>query len=67
LGEYSTAGKLMGSLIGGNLWVEGLFARTLYPSLYKMHQVALHGYWKTALGSANRWLTRSTEPRVKLH
>lgn len=31
------------------------------------HQVALHGYWKTALGSASRWLTRSTEPRVKLH
>ena len=67
LGEHSTVGKLMGSLIGGNLWVEGLFARTLYLSLYKMHQVALHGYWKTALGSASRWLTRSTEPRVKLH
>lgn len=67
LGEYSTVGNLMGSLVGGNLWVEGLFARTMYLSLYKMHQVALHGYWKTALGSASRWLTRSTEPRVKLH
>jgi NADH dehydrogenase len=67
LGEYSTVGNLMGSLIGGNLWVEGLFARTMYLSLYKMHQVALHGYWKTALGSASRLLTRSTEPRVKLH
>jgi len=67
LGEYSTVGNLMGSLIGGNLWVEGLFARTMYLSLYKMHQVALHGWWKTALGSASRWLTRGTEPRVKLH
>ena len=67
LGEYSTVGNLMGSLVGGNLWVEGLFARTMYLSLYKMHQVALHGWWKTALGSASRWLTRSTEPRVKLH
>ena len=67
LGEYSTVGNLMGSLIGGNLWVEGLFARTMYLSLYKMHQVALHGYWKTALGTASRLLTRSTEPRVKLH
>ncbi len=67
LGEYSTVGNLMGSLVGGNLWVEGLFARTMYLSLYKMHQVALHGYWKTALGSASRLLTRSTEPRVKLH
>ncbi len=67
LGEYSTVGNLMGSLVGGNLWVEGLFARTMYLSLYKMHQVALHGYWKTALGSASRLLTRTTEPRVKLH
>jgi NADH dehydrogenase len=67
LGEYSTVGNLMGALVGGNLWVEGLFARTMYLSLYKMHQVALHGYWKTLLGSASRWLTRSTEPRVKLH
>jgi NADH dehydrogenase len=67
LGEYSTVGNLMGSLVGGNLWVEGLFARTMYLSLYKMHQVALHGWWKTALGSASRLLTRSTEPRVKLH
>jgi NADH:ubiquinone reductase (H+-translocating) len=67
LGEYSTVGNLMGALVGGNLWVEGLFARTMYLSLYKMHEVALHGWWKTALGSASRWLTRSTEPRVKLH
>ncbi len=67
LGEYSTVGNLMGSLVGGNLWVDGLFARTVYLMLYKMHQVALHGWWKTALGSASRLLTRSTEPRVKLH
>ncbi len=67
LGEYSTVGNLMGALVGGNLWVEGLFARTMYLSLYKMHQVALHGWWKTLLGSASRLLTRSTEPRVKLH
>jgi NADH:ubiquinone reductase (H+-translocating) len=67
LGDYSTVGNLMGSLVGGNLWVDGLFARTMYLSLYKMHQVALHGWWRTALGTASRLLTRSTEPRVKLH
>lgn len=67
LGEYSTVGNLMGSLVGGNLWVEGLFARWMYLSLYKMHELALHGFWKTALGSASRILTRGTEPRVKLH
>jgi NADH dehydrogenase len=67
LGDYSTVGNLMGSLVGGNLWVEGLFARTMYLSLYQMHQVALHGWWKTMLGSASRLLQRGTEPRVKLH
>ncbi|MBX3607792.1 MAG: NAD(P)/FAD-dependent oxidoreductase [Piscinibacter sp.] len=67
LGEYSTVGNLMGALVGGNLWVEGLFARWMYLSLYKLHELALHGFWKTALGSASRILTRGTEPRVKLH
>ncbi len=67
LGEYSTIGNLMGALLGRNLWVEGMFARWMYLSLYKMHEVALHGYWKTALGSAGRFITRRTEPRVKLH
>ena len=67
LGEYTTVGNLMGALVGGNLWVEGLFARAMYRSLYTMHEVALHGWWKTTLGSASRALTRSTGPRVKLH
>lgn len=67
LGEYSTVGSLMGGLGGGSLWVDGLFARTMYLLLYKMHEVALHGFWKTALSSASRFLARRTEPRVKLH
>jgi NADH dehydrogenase len=67
LGKYSTVGNLMGALVGGNIWVEGLFARLMYVSLYKLHEIALHGYWHTFLGSASRLLTRRTEPRVKLH
>ncbi len=67
LGEYSTVGNLMGTLTGGNLWVEGLFARMMYLSLYKMHELALHGFWKTALDTLARLITRRTEPHVKLH
>jgi NADH:quinone reductase (non-electrogenic) len=67
LGEYSTVGNLMGSLTGGNLWVEGWFARIMYLSLFKMHELALHGFWKTALDTAARIITRRTEPHVKLH
>jgi NADH dehydrogenase len=27
----------------GGVWVEGLIARFMYLSLYKMHEIALHG------------------------
>jgi NADH:ubiquinone reductase (H+-translocating) len=67
LGEYSTVGNLMGPLFGRNLWLEGGFARLMYLSLYKMHELALHGWWKVTLDTAARLITRRTEPHVKLH
>jgi NADH:ubiquinone reductase (H+-translocating) len=67
LGEYSTVGNLMGSLVGGNIWIEGYFARIMYVSLYKLHELALHGIWKVALDTLARMITRRTEPHVKLH
>jgi len=67
LGEHSTVGNLMGGLLGGNLWVEGLFARLMYNSLYKMHELALHGVTKVVLDTLARRITRRTEPHVKLH
>lgn len=67
LGEYSTIGSLMGFLVGGSLFIEGLFARLMYNSLYKMHELALHGPAKVALDTLARLITRRTEPQVKLH
>jgi NADH dehydrogenase len=67
LGEYSTVGNMMGGLIGGSLMIEGLFARLMYESLYKMHELALHGSVKVALDSLARLIVRRTEPHVKLH
>ncbi|WP_296713505.1 NAD(P)/FAD-dependent oxidoreductase [Rhodoblastus sp.] len=67
LGEYSTVGNMMGGLIGGSLMVEGLFARMMYLSLYKMHELALHGPAKATLDTMARIITRRTEPHVKLH
>ncbi|MEY3464960.1 MAG: hypothetical protein RL603_558 [Pseudomonadota bacterium] len=67
LGEYSTVGSLMGNFVGGSIWIEGLFARWMYMSLYKMHEIALHGFWKTALTTLGRTIAAQTEPRVKLH
>lgn len=67
LGEYSTVGSLMGALLGGSIFIEGLFARLMYVSLYNMHLYALHGFAKTLFDTLARLITRRTEPRVKLH
>ncbi len=67
LGEYSTVGNLMGFLAGRSLFIEGHFARLMYRSLYKMHEIALHGWAKVGLETLSRALTRRTEPQVKLH
>ena len=67
LGAYSTVGSLMGKLVGPSLFIEGYFARLMYQSLYKLHQLALHGPAKVALDSFARIITRRTEPHVKLH
>ena len=67
LGEYSSVGSMMGGLIGGSLMVEGLFAKFMYISLYKMHQLALHGWVKVALDTISRLIHRRTHSIVKLH
>lgn len=67
LASYSTVGNLMGSLNKGSLFIEGRLARWVYISLYRMHQIAIHGFIKTGLvmlaGRLNKWL----RPRLKLH
>ena len=67
LASYSTVGSLMGNLSKGSLFIEGRLARLVYISLYRMHQLAIHGVIKTGLvmigGSLNKWL----RPRLKLH
>ncbi|HVZ03285.1 NAD(P)/FAD-dependent oxidoreductase [Hyphomicrobium sp.] len=67
LGKYSTVGSLMGFVSGKSLRVEGWFAKIMYRSLYKMHEMALYGPIKVALDTLSRLLTRRTEPQVKLH
>jgi NADH dehydrogenase len=67
LGAYTTVGNLMGALSGGSLFIEGFIARTMYRSLYKLHLMALHGFWSTALQTLARIITRRTEAHVKLH
>jgi NADH:ubiquinone reductase (H+-translocating) len=70
MSQYSTVGSLMGNIakLGSqSVFIEGLFARMVYISLYKMHQVALHGFIRTGLTTVANLLTRRNKPRMKLH
>lgn len=67
LSEYGTVGYLMDVLTGRSVRVQGLFARAMYKSLYKMHQEALHGAPKVVLETIAGLIERRTEPRIKLH
>jgi len=67
LGRYSTVGNLMGSLLGGSMFVEGLIARLMYLMLYQMHLSALHGVVSVVFRLLGKVISRRTEARVKLH
>ena len=67
LGKYSTVGSLMGFVVGRSMFIEGMFARIMYRSLYKMHEAALHGggtvFWRTVIST----ISQRPTPGVKLH
>ncbi|MFT6985411.1 MAG: NADH dehydrogenase [Psychromonas sp.] len=67
LSNYSTVGSLMGNLMKGSMKIEGRLARLVYISLYRMHQVALHGYLRTGLITLVERINRVLRPRLKLH
>jgi NADH dehydrogenase len=67
LGRYSTVGNLMGNLSKGSMMIEGMMARTMYLSLYKMHQMALFGPFRVFMLSLSHLFRRSVHPKIKLH
>jgi len=67
LGRFSTVGNLMGGLSGGSIMIEGVLARLVYWSLHKMHEVALHGWLKTAMTTYAHFISTPTRARIKLH
>ena len=67
LSRFSTVGSLMGNLTKGSMMVEGRIARVVYISLYRMHQVALHGFVKTGLMMLVGRINRVLRPNLKLH
>ncbi|MGZ8188900.1 MAG: NAD(P)/FAD-dependent oxidoreductase [Methylosarcina sp.] len=66
LGQYTTVGNLMGNLMG-TVTIGGFIARVVYLSLYKMHQLAIHGYFRTAMLTLSNVFRRSAHATIKLH
>lgn len=67
LSRFSTVGSLMGNLMRGSLFVEGMIARLMYLFLYRMHQLAIHGYIKGPLVILLSKLSKAIRPKMKLH
>ena len=66
LGKYTTVGNLMGNLMG-TVSIGGFIAKVVYLSLYKMHQVAIHGYFRTAMLTLSNAFRRSVYTKIKMH
>ena len=66
LSRFSAVGNLMQSK-SLSMSIEGTLARYAYASLYRMHQRALHGWWKMLLVIAVDKLSHAVKPRLKLH
>jgi NADH dehydrogenase len=62
LSQNNSVGNLM-----GNINVQGMIARLMYVSLYRLHQVAIHGFFKTGVLMFKDLLARSSGPQLKLH
>ena len=67
LARYATVGSLMGNLVGGKMAVEGRLARFVYMSLYRMHLIAIHGWWKGVSMIVVGHVNAIVRPKLKLH
>lgn len=67
LSKYSTVGSLMGNLNKGTMFIEGRLARLVYISLYRMHQIAIHGWLRASAVMLAQKIASSVKPKMKLH
>ena len=67
LSHFSTVGSLMGNLIGGRMAIEGRLARFVYVSLYRMHLIAIHGWFKGLAMILVGHVNHIIRPKLKLH
>ena len=58
--------KAVGELLG-QVNVQGFIAKSMYVSLYRIHQATIYGYAHAGLLTAKDFVTRKIAPKIKLH
>lgn len=67
IANYDAVGSLMGGLARRGVFMEGVMARLAYASLYRMHQVTIHGFTRTVMTMIADSFNYYLKPRMKLH
>ena len=67
LSKFQTLGNLLGNPQSNRMFIEGKFARLMYLSLYRMHQMAIHGLSKTLGLIMAEKILKTVKPKMKLH
>lgn len=62
LSENKAVGELLGQVN-----VQGFVAKSMYVSLYRLHQATIYGYAHAGLLTAKDFVTRKIAPKIKLH
>lgn len=58
--------QAVGELLG-DVSVQGFIAKTMYVSLYRLHQANIHGYTQAGMLTMKDFLTRPVRPKIKLY
>ncbi|WP_445116148.1 NAD(P)/FAD-dependent oxidoreductase [Acinetobacter sp. WZC-1] len=58
--------KAVGELLG-QVNVQGFIAKSMYVSLYRIHQAAIYGYTQAGILTVKDFVTRKIAPKIKLH
>ncbi|WP_373020258.1 NAD(P)/FAD-dependent oxidoreductase [Thiomicrorhabdus sp.] len=67
LSRFQTLGSLLDEIFKKNWKVEGTIAQWIYASLYRQHQLTLHGPWKTFWIMLTGFIEKRVKPKLKLY
>ena len=62
LSENKAVGELLGQVN-----VQGFVAKSMYVSLYRLHQATILGYTQAGVMTVKDFVTRKISPKIKLH